>query len=195
MKKQVEIIIFLFFGLAFLVYLFPFIFVEAAKLESGVTIKAPSTTMTQKVCNTFDPDLGMMTLEDCSCGLQIVSGVPMNYGQVNPGQVSGQRVVILKNEGTSDTVAKIMIKGGDWKSDAAGNPTIFPSMNTHVAIAPNLDYDNKKSLSNIGSQLGGIAGGQSLPVYFQMKPGGAADASLNSFTGSLHQDVIIDLLC
>jgi hypothetical protein len=34
----------------------------------------------------------------------------MNYGQVNPGQVSGQRVVILKMKGTSDTVAKIMIK-------------------------------------------------------------------------------------
>jgi len=194
-KNQVLLVIFLFFGLALLVYLFPYVFVEAAKLESGVTIKAPSTTMIQKVCNTFDPVLGQMTLEDCSCGLQIVSGVPMNYGQVNPGQVSGQRVVILKNEGTSDTVAKIMIKGGDWKSDAAGNPTIFPSMITHVATTANLDYNNKKPLSNQGSQLGGMSGGQSIPVYFQMKPGGATDASLNSFTGSLHQDVIIDIIC
>ena len=180
MKHKVELIIFLLLGLTSLVYVFPFAFIDAAKLESGVTIKAPSTTMTPKVCYTFDPDLFIRTLEDCSCGLQIVSGVPINYGQLNPGQESVQKKVILKNEGTSDTIARIMVSGGDWKSDAAGNPTIFPSMNTHVATSANLDYDNKKSLSNQRSQLGGMSGGQSIPVYFQMKPGGATDASLNS---------------
>lgn len=51
MKKQVEIVIFLFFGFAFLVYLFPVIFVEGAKLESGVTITAPTTTETEKICD------------------------------------------------------------------------------------------------------------------------------------------------
>jgi hypothetical protein len=130
-----------------------------------------------------------------TCGLQIVSGVPINYGQLNPDQESAEQKVTIKNEGTSQTPAKIMIKGGDWVSDAAGNPTIFPSMNTHVAIAPNLDYYDKKALSSNGWELGGMSGGQSIPVYFQMKPGGATVASLNSFTGSLHQDVTIDLLC
>ena len=48
MKNQVLLVIFLFFGFAFLVYLSPFIVVEGAKLESGVTIKAPSTTETEK---------------------------------------------------------------------------------------------------------------------------------------------------
>ena len=92
-------------------------------------------------------------------------------------------------------MAKILIKGGDWISDAAGNPTIFLPLATRVAIAPNIDYENKKELSNAGWELGQISGGQSIPVYFQMRPGGATDASLNSFTGSLHQDVTIDLLC
>lgn len=76
-----------------------------------------------------------------------------------------------------------------------GNLAAFGPESTHVAIAPNLDYDNKKALSSGGWELGQISGGQSIPVYFQMKPGGAIDASLNSFTGSLYQEVTIDLLC
>ena len=35
-----------------------------------------------------------------TCGLQIVSGVPINYGQLNPGQVSAEKQVVIKNEGT-----------------------------------------------------------------------------------------------
>ena len=99
MKKQVEIIILLLFGLAFLVCLFPFIFVEAAKLQSGVTINAPSTTQTEKICddqmdNDNDGKIDAAD-EDCAaapagpatetCGLMQISGVPINYGQVNPG--------------------------------------------------------------------------------------------------------------
>ena len=56
MKHKVELIIFLLLGLT-LVYLFPFAFVDAAKLQSGVTINAPSTTQTETICNdTIDND-------------------------------------------------------------------------------------------------------------------------------------------
>ena len=96
MKKQVKIIILLLFGLAFLVYLFPVIFVEAAKLESGVTINAPTTTPPPAgTCPDTNGDgTPDVTGGDCTsptgpaagtCGLQIVSGVPINYGQLNPG--------------------------------------------------------------------------------------------------------------
>ena len=74
---------------------------EGAKLQSGVTINAPSTTETEKICDdTIDNDNdGKIDAadEDCggsgppgTCGLQI-SGVPINYGQVNPGQQSFRR--------------------------------------------------------------------------------------------------------
>ena len=209
MKNQVELKIILLVSLAFLVYVFPFVFVDAAKFQSGVTIKgaAPPTNETapptNEICNNGIDDDGNGAIDEVTClpppagtcGLQVVSGVPINYGQINPGQVSAEQIVSVKNEGTSPTPAKIMIKAGDWISDAAGNPIIFPTMITHVAIAPNLEYDNKKALSSGGWELGQISGGQSIPVYFQMKPAGATDASLNSFTGSLRQDVTIDLLC
>ena len=206
MKNQVEFKILILTGFVFVFSLFPFAYVDGAKFQSGVTVTAPTTTpppagtcpdtngdgipdMTGGVCTSpTAPTAG-------TCGLQIVSGVPINYGQLNLDQESAEQKVTIKNEGTSQTPAKIMIKGGDWVSDAAGSPTIFPSMNTHVAIAPNLDWGTKKPLSSAGWELGGMSGGQSIPVYFQMKPGGATLASLNSFTGSLHQDVTIDLLC
>lgn len=217
MKKQVEIIILLFFGLAFLVYLFPFIFVEAAKLQSGVTINAPSSAgpcqdddrdgiddITGARCYLLPcPDkdgdrVNDFTGDDCpsrsgpvagTCALQLVSGVPINYGQLNLGQDSAEQKVTLKNGGTSQTPAKIMVKGGNWVSDAAGNPTISGPEITHVAIAPNLDWGNKKALSSNGWELGQISGGQSIPVYFQFK------VPLSGVSGSLHQDVTIDLLC
>jgi len=205
-KNQVEFKILILTGFVFVLSLFPFAYVDAAKFQSGVTITAPTTTPPPAgTCPDSNNDgLNDATLAPCvspadpaagTCGLQIVSGVPINYGQLNLDQESAEQKVTIKNEGTSGTAAKIMIKGGDWVSDAAGTPTIFPTMNTHVAIAPNLDYYDKKALSSNGWELGGMSGGQSIPVYFQMKPGGATVASLNSFTGSLHQDVTIDLLC
>ena len=206
MKNQVEFKILILTGFVFVLSLFPFAYVDAAKFQSGVTITAPTTTPPPAgTCADSNNDgvddntgavCGSQTAPTAgTCGLQIVSGVPINYGQINPDQESAEQKVTIKNEGTSQTPAKIMIKGGDWVSDAAGNPTIFPSMNTHVAIAPNLEWGTKKPLSSAGWELGGMSGGQSIPVYFQMKPGGATLATLNSFTGSLHQDVTIDLLC
>ena len=123
-----------------------------------------------------------------TCGLQIVSGVPINYGQLTAGQTSAEKQVMIKNEGTSQTPAKLMIKGGNWIGDAAPNPTISGPEVTRVAIAP-VDFNNKKSLSLAGWELGQIAGGQSIPVYFQFL------TWVNAPSGSFHQDVTIDLLC
>ena len=116
MKNQVELIILLFFGFAFLVYLFPFIFVEAAKLESGVTINAPSTPETEKICDdTIDNDNdGKIDAadEDCAaapagptagtCGLQICiwcsDKLRATYSQARKAPM---QKVTIKNEGTS----------------------------------------------------------------------------------------------
>ena len=195
MKNQVCLAILLILGFSFMVYLFPFNAVDAAKFQSGVTINAPSSAgtcpdanndgvndVTGAPCGATAPTAG-------TCGLQIVSGVPINYGQLSPGQDSAEQKVTIKNEGTSQTVAKIMIKGGDWVSDAAGNPTISGPEVTRAVIAPGFDYNNKKSLSSNGWELGGLSGGQSLTAYFPFRPW------INAPSGSFHQDVTIDLLC
>ena len=119
MKTKVKLSIFLFFGLVSLIYVFPFVFVEAAKLESGVTIKeaAPPTNETapptNEICNNGIDDNGNGAIDEVTClpppagpaagtcGLQIVSGVPINYGQLNPGQGSAEQKVTIKNVGTA----------------------------------------------------------------------------------------------
>ena len=199
MKNQVEFKILILTGFVFVFSLFPFAYVDGAKFQSGVTITAPTTTpppagtcpdtngdgipdMTGGVCTSpTGPAAG-------TCGLQIVSGVPINYGQLTAGQTSAEKQVTIKNEGTSGTAAKLMIKGGNWVSDAAPNPTISGPEVTRVAIAP-VDFNNKKSLSLAGWELGQLAGGQSIPVYFQFL------TWVNAPSGSFHQDVTIDLLC
>jgi hypothetical protein len=57
MKNQVQLVLLLLFTFTFLVYVFTFTFVDAAKLESGVEIIAPTTTETEKICDdTIDND-------------------------------------------------------------------------------------------------------------------------------------------
>jgi len=115
MKNKAELIITPFFALSFLIYVFPFAFVDAAKFQSGVTIKeaAPPTNETARptneICNNgIDDDGNGATDEDYAaapagptagtCGLQIVSGVPINYGQLSIGQDSAEQKVAGKKE-------------------------------------------------------------------------------------------------
>ena len=199
MKNQVEFKILILTGFVFVFSLFPFAFVDGAKFQSGVTVTAPTTTPPPAgTCPDANGDgVPDMTGGQCTaptgpaagtCGLQIVSGVPINYGQLTAGQTSAEKQVMIKNEGTSQTPAKLMIKGGNWIGDAAPNPTISGPEVTRVAIAP-VDFNNKKSLSLAGWELGQITGGQSIPVYFQFL------TWVNAPSGSFHQDVTIDLLC
>ena len=192
MINKAQFIIFLFFGFAFLVYLFPVIFVEGAKLQSGVTITAPPTTETEKICDdTIDNDNdGKIDAadEDCAaapagpteetCGLQIVDGVPINYGQIKKPDSSSVQEVTIKNVG--NTLAGIMIKGSNWISDAAPNPTISGPEDTFVG--------GWALKSNYNHEFGKIVDGQSLPLYFQIKEPVWPP-------GSYHQEVTIDLVC
>lgn len=243
MKNQVQFIILLLFGLAFLVFVFPFTSVDAAKLESGVTINAPATTETEKICNdTIDndndgkidandqdcaPSTAEPAVEICgngkddnkngkidevgcvlvrfTCGLQILSGVPINYGRVAIGQDSAEQKVTIKNVGIA--TATISVNGGPWFVYRPYNPDLDPTYfggdplwfssgpgDTHVATTANLDYNNKKPLSGSGLKLGQISGGQSIPVYFQLKVP-TVWLDYLSISRAFYQEVSIDLLC
>jgi len=203
-KTKVKLSIFLFIGLVSLVYVFPFIFVEAAKLESGVTIKEAAPSETEKICDDGKDNDNDRKIDagdqDCAapatqCGLQILSGVPINYGQLNPAQESGDRRVLIKNLGVRP--AEVWVQGGNWISDAAGNtiiPTIPGQEVTRVAIAPfvqapYIPWGNKEALKTSDFPLGEISPQQILEVRFQVK------VPVSGFSGSLHQEVTINLIC
>ena len=171
MKNQIAFIIFVFFGFSFLMYVFPLIFVEAAKLESGVTISAPSRNE---------------TLPAGTCGLQIISGAPINYGQLTVGQVSNEQKVVIKNVGTAP--GKVMVKGSAW---TGGIPPLdtYNAEITRVAVTPGKDFGTKFALHTAEATiLGDLGAGQTGESFWSLY----ADPKLS---GSPHQEVSIDLIC
>lgn len=209
MKNQIELKSVIFIGLVFVLSLFPFTYVHGEKLQSGVTIKAPSTTETEKICDdTKDNDNdGKIDAndEDCAaapagpmavtCGLQIVSGVPINYGDLTIGQASSEQMVHIKNDGTSPVPAKIMVKAGDWISDELidGAPMMISGPEaTKVSYSGSTPvYDEKTSLSSNAQEFGHLPSGQEAEILFQFRLDNAPSGSVGAF----HQDVTIDLLC
>ena len=195
MKNKVKLTMFLFFGLAFLVYIFPFAFVEAAKLESGVTINAPPPTT--GTCpdanndgnndNTGAPCGSTTAPTAGTCGLQIISGVPINYGQLNVGQASSEQKVTYKNVGTA--TAQVMVKASDWIGGTPDNPiTMQGAGHTRVATTPGMEFAKKVPLEPDDKILGELSAGQTGESFWSMY----VQAGMS---GSPHQDVTLNLIC
>ena len=198
MKNQGHLIIFLFLGFASLVYVFPYTFVDAVKVESDATINASSTTETENICDDGkdNDDNGKIDADeqDCvaeatgTCELEIISGVPINYGQLNAGQVSDEQKVTIKNVGTA--TAQIIVKAGDWIGGTSANPIkmIGPEI-TRVAVSPDVEFGNKFPLhTSEATALSDLGPGQERDSFWSLY----ADPKLS---GSPHQEVTIDLIC
>lgn len=197
MKNKAELIITLFFGLVFIEYMFPFVLVEAAKLESGATIKKLPLDVacvdnngdgiddkTGRACSSIATPPG-------ACGLEIISGAPINYGALYPGEISTEQKIAYKSFGPTGTL--FSVKGGDWISDAAGNPIISGPEITHFDVGPDRKYSGEKhNLTKTGLDFSGTSPFSKDVLryfYFQFK------VPINGTIGSIHQDITIDLLC
>jgi hypothetical protein len=169
-KKQIQLVILLFSGLGFLVSLIP-LFADAAKFQSGVTINEAAPPQ---------PVIG-------TCGLEIISGVPINYGQLNIGQLSAEQKITYKNAGNA--TAQIMVKASDWIGGTSANPIKMGVAEiTRVAETPGKDFGNKLPLRTYEIMLGELGPGQTGQSYWSLY----AD---NGLSGSPHQDVTLDLTC
>lgn len=173
----------------------PFSDVNAAKLQSGVTINPPSSTT--GTCPDANSDgVNDMTGLPCgtptgtagTCGLQIISGAPINYGQLNIGQVSTEQKVTIKNTGNAP--AKVMVKAGDWIGGTAAGPVkLYGPEITRVAVTPGMEFGKKFPLHTAEATiLGDLGAGQSGDSFWSLY----ADPKLS---GSPSQEVTIDLTC
>jgi hypothetical protein len=155
---------------------------------------------TEKICDDGkdNDDDGKIDADDQNCVaapegqaevtcaiLKILSVVPINYGQLTPGEESTIQTVNIRNEGYG--TAKIIVKGGDWISDSADNPLSGPEV-THVGIGP-ISPNAMVALKSNEFQIGMIPPGNTVPVSFLLK------VPASGFTGSLHQEITLDLIC
>ena len=153
-------------------------FVFAAKIQSGVTINQVPTSA---------PPIA-------TCGLELLSGVPINYGQLTAQAgsnyvMSADQKVTYSNTGNAS--AQVMVKGGNWTGGSAANPhTFFGPGWTHVTSNPNVDWLGKRRLRDTEIPLGGLGPGQTGQSYWQVRI--PTNTGIN---GSLHQEVTIDLNC
>ena len=150
-------------------------FAVAAKIQSGVTINQVPTSI-------------------ATCGLELLSGVPINYGQLTPQAGlnyvrSADQKVTYSNTGNAS--AQVMVKGGDWTGGSAANPQTFSGPEwTHVASDPNVDWQSKMNLKSSEIPLGQLGPGQTGQSYWQVQI--PTNTGIN---GSIHQEVTIDLNC
>lgn len=162
-------------GVTFLLSFVSVNFAVAAKIQSGVTINQVPTAI-------------------ATCGLELLSGVPINYGQLTAqaglGYVrSTDQKVTYSNTGNAS--AQVMVKGGDWTGGSAANPQTFSGPEwTHVASDPNVDWQSKTNLKSTEIPLGQLGPGQTGQSYWQVQI--PTNTGIN---GSIHQEVTIDLNC
>jgi hypothetical protein len=156
-------------------------FVVAAKIQSGVTINQVPTSTSEH------PPIA-------TCGLELLSGVPINYGQLTAQAgsnyvMSADQKVTYSNTGNAS--AQVMVKGGNWTGGGAANPQTFSEPGwTHVTTNPNIDWMGKRKLRITEIPLGQLGPGQTGQSYWQVRI--PTNTGIN---GSLHQEVTIDLSC
>lgn len=153
-------------------------FVFAAKIQSGVTINQVPTS----------------TPPIATCGLELLSGVPINYGQLTAQAgsnyvMSADQKVTYSNTGNAS--AQVMVKGGNWTGGSSANPQTFSEPGwTHVTSNPNVNWMSKRKLRSTEIPLGQLGPGQTGQSYWQVRI-----PTKTGINGSLHQEVTIDLTC
>ena len=86
----------------------------------------------------------------------------------------------------SGAIPRIFISGGDWISDAPGNPTVSGPEITQVSDTPEGPW---KALKSNAFQVGTVHFDSMVGVFFKL------NVPASGFSGSLHQEITIDLIC
>ncbi|TLX81588.1 MAG: hypothetical protein E6K98_07045, partial [Thaumarchaeota archaeon] len=65
-----------------------------------------------KYSATISQVTGQVSILANTCGINVVSGAPINYGSLTPGSISTEQTVVLQNTGTAS--GTLVVHGADW---------------------------------------------------------------------------------
>src|SRR2546428_10124663 len=100
---------------------------------------------------TISQATGQVTVIAGSCGINIVSGSPINYGSLIAGSISTEQTVVLQNTGTvSGTLA---VHGTDWLDGSSTSQILVG--NTKFSTSSGT-YASKTALTTVDQTVGTI---------------------------------------
>jgi len=123
-----------------------------------------------------------------TCGISFVSGNPIDYGALVPGQESGLKTLVLDN--TGNVFATLLVRGGDWVDGMS--TTQMSVSDTHYDLSGMNSYAMMTPLSSTDSTVlsAMFDPNNNLPMFWQLLAN-----IIGSFQGSLTQTVDFTVSC
>src|SRR5437867_2926466 len=129
---------------------------------------------------------GQLTVIAGSCGINVVSGAPINYGSLTPGSISTEQTVVLQNTGT--VAGTLAVHGTDWLDGSSTSQILVG--NTKFSTGTGT-YASKTALTTSDQTVGTINPTPNLSTFWQLQ----ANLLSSSFSGSLTQTVTFSNSC
>ena len=129
---------------------------------------------------------GQVSILANTCGLNAVSGAPINYGSLTSGSISTEQTVVLQNTGT--TSGTLVVHGADWLDGSSTSQILVG--NTKFSTASGT-YASKTALTTVDQTVGTINPTPNLSTFWQVQ----VNLISSSFSGSLTQTMTFSNSC
>jgi len=130
---------------------------------------------------------GQLTVIAGSCGINVVSGAPINYGSLTSGSTSTEQTVVLQNTGTAS--GTLAVHGTDWLDGSSTSQILVG--NTKFSTSTGITYASKTALTTSDQTVGTINPTPNLSTFWQVQ----VNLISSSFTGSLTQTTTFSNSC
>jgi len=135
---------------------------------------------------TLSQATGQVTVIAGSCGINIVSGSPINYGSLIAGSISTEQTVVLQNTGT--VAGTLAVHGTDWLDGSSTSQILVG--NTKFSTSSGT-YASKTALTTVDQTVGTINPTPNLSTFWQLQ----INLISSSFTGPLTQTMTFSNSC
>jgi secreted PhoX family phosphatase len=129
---------------------------------------------------------GQLTVLSGTCGINVVSGTPLNYGSVISGSVSTEQTVVLQNTGT--VPGTLAVHGTDWLDGSSTSQMLVGSTKFSATTGT---YLSKTALTTGDLPVGTILPTPNLSTFWQVQ----ATPISPTFGGTLTQTVTFSNSC
>ena len=120
---------------------------------------------------------GQVSIVGNTCGINVVSGAPINYGSLTSGSISTEQTVVLQNTGT--TSGTLVVHGADWLD---GSSTSQMTVGNTKFSTGTGTYASKTALTTSDQTVGTINPTPNLSTFWQVQVNLISSSSSGSLT-------------